>query len=118
MTHVTQGKSLKEVEAMVASGEVTPVDAIAGLEARLPKASPHKFRRTSHAIAQLKASKTFDAGAAWDGAKGKPKAEAKAKAKAKAKPAAKAADLGSIVAGMDEEAMASVMALILARMSD
>ena len=114
MTHVTQGKSLKEVAAMVASGEVTPVDAIAGLEARLPKASPHKFRRTSHAIAQLKASKTFDAGAAWDGAKGKPKA----KAKAKAKPAAKAADLGSIVAGMDEEAMASVMALILARMSD
>ena len=111
MTHVTQAKSLKEVAAMVASGEVTPVDAIAGLEARLPKAAPHKFRRTSHAIAQLKANNTFDAAAAWDGAKGKPKAKAKPAAKA-----AKPTDLGALVSGMRADERSEVMALIMAKL--
>ena len=112
--NATQGKSLADIAQLVHDELASVGEAIETLNERLARAKPGSFkaRRTALAIAQLESKGGLDVKAAFEGAKGKPKA----KAKAKAKPAAKAADLGSIVASMDEEQMAGVMALIVNRL--
>jgi len=114
MTNATQGQSLNVIAEMVASGEATAADAIATLNERLSKAKEgsYKARRTALAIAQLESAGGLDVKAAFDGAKGKPKAAAKPEAD---KPV-ETSDLGSLVAGMTPETKAELVALVMASM--
>lgn len=120
MQNATQGQSLATIAELVANGDATPDEAIATLNERLAKAKAgsYKARRTQLAIAQLEDAGALDVKAAFEGAKGKPKAKAKPAAKAKAaKPEAETTtDLGSIVAGMSPEAKAELVALVMASM--
>ena len=111
MHNATQGQSLAVIAELVANGDATPDEAIATLNERLAKAKAgsYKARRTQLAIAQLEDAGALDVKAAFEGAKGKPKAKAKPAAKA-----AKAVDLGALVQGMSAEERADVMALIIA----
>lgn len=115
MTNATQGQSLNVIAEMVASGEATAADAIATLNERLSKAKEgsYKARRTALAIAQLESAGGLDVKAAFDGAKGKPKASAKPKAADKP---VETSDLGSLVAGMTPETKAELVALVMASM--
>ena len=111
MHNATQGQSLAVIAELVANGDATPDEAIATLNERLAKAKAgsYKARRTQLAIAQLEDAGALDVKAAFEGAKGKPKAKAKPAAKA-----AKAVDLCALVQGMSAEERADVMALIIA----
>ena len=121
MQNATQGQSLATIADMLANGEATAADAIATLNERLSKAKEgsYKARRTALAIAQIESAGTLNVKAAFEAAKGKPKAAAKPKAsKAKAaKPEAETTtDLGSLVAGMSPEDKAELVALVMASM--
>ncbi len=117
MQNATQGQSLNVIAEMVANGDATAADAIATLNERLSKAKEgsYKARRTALAIAQLESAGGLDVKAAFDGAKGKPKASKAKASKAKAaKPVE--SDLGSLVAGMTPETKAELVALVMASM--
>jgi len=112
----TQGQSLAVIAELVANGDATPEEAITTLNERLSKAKEgsYKARRTALAIAQLTSKGGLDVKAAFEGAKGKPKAEAKPKAKAK--PAAKAepaTDLAALVSGMSPDEREALVGLIM-----
>ena len=113
MHNATQGQSLAVIAELVANGDATPDEAIATLNERLAKAKAgsYKARRTQLAIAQLEDAGALDVKAAFEGAKGKPKAKAKPAAKA-----AKPTDLGALVSGMSADERSEVMALIMAKL--
>lgn len=124
-----KGATLREIQDLLASAKAGAArndiakDAIAVLQARADKAKPdsYKQRRTLAAIAAIKAGKTLDAKAAFEGAK-RPVADKAAKAApakrksrakaAKAAPTPEEAEALMTQLGVPAEATQAVMAMI------
>ena len=132
MTYVLSGKTVKELNADIASGEVTVADAhilvLAKLEGNMRDGARARWTR----VRDMLAKGSLDVGQAFtNGNKpkakakttAKPKAKAKAKTTAKAKPKAEALDFDAVAAyvtdqvGSDATAIAAFMTAFSKRIS-
>tara|TARA_X000001036_G_scaffold433522_1_gene471288 strand:- start:186 stop:584 length:399 start_codon:yes stop_codon:yes gene_type:complete len=132
MTYVLAGKTVKELNADIAAGEITVEDAHALVLAKLDGNMRDGARARWTRVADMLAKGSLDVGQAFtNGNKpkakaktaAKPKAPAKRKTTAKAKPKAEALDFDAVAAyvtdqvGSDATAIAAFMTAFSKRIS-